>query len=238
MPFILAADRRGVRRPQYGYPMSNVHSALDRRAVLALLAALAAPFPANAAPDRLKLVALGDSLTAGLGLPISQAFPTLLADALNKAGENVEIANAGVSGDTATGGLARLDWAVPEGTQGVMVELGSNDMLRGVAPNVTRDALTQIVSRLRQRNLPVLIVGMMAAPGLGADYSRAFNAIFPDLAQQFGATLYPFFFEGLNGDTSLLQRDGMHPARGGVEKIVAAMLPTVKSWIEGIRAGG
>jgi acyl-CoA thioesterase-1 len=186
--------------------MFCVHSGPDRRAVLAGLAALiAAGRTARAAPAPLKLVALGDSLTAGLGLPASQTFPEVLAAALNKAGESVEIANAGVSGDTATGGLARVDWSVQPGTQGVLVELGANDMLRGIPPAVTRDALSRIVARLVERHLPVMLIGMKAAPGLGARYAKAFDSIYPDLAQKYGVALYPFFFAGVGADAARQQ---------------------------------
>jgi acyl-CoA thioesterase-1 len=179
----------------------------------------------------IRLVALGDSLTAGYGLPQAAAFPVVLEKALRARGHNVEIANAGVSGDTSTGGLDRLDWSVPDGTQGVILELGANDMLRGVDPAVTRRALESIVTRLKERGIPVMLAGMYASRNLGADYVARFDAIFKDIADKHGLVLYPFFLEGVAGDRALNLPDGLHPTAKGVETIVARILPTVEAFL-------
>jgi acyl-CoA thioesterase-1 len=197
-------------------------------------AVLAAPVAAEKGP--IKVVALGDSLTAGLGLPAQASFPARLAAALTARGVAVTIANAGVSGDTASDGLARLDWAVPEGTEAVIVELGANDMLRGIDPQITRQALSSILTRLAARRIPVLLAGMRAAPNLGADYAAAFNAIFPDLAARFDAVFYPHFLDGVAGERTLNQPDGLHPNAAGVSTIVERMLPKVEDLIARARA--
>lgn len=187
--------------------------------------------PANAP---LRVVALGDSLTAGYQLPAPQAFPAVLEKALVADGLSVTIANAGVSGDTTSGGLARLDWSVPEGTEAVILELGANDMLRGVDPAVTYDALDRIIARLRGRGIPVLLAGMRAAPNLGPDYAARFEEIFPTLARKHDLVLYPFFLDGISGNPSLLLPDGLHPNAQGVEGIVERILPTVKRFLSSL----
>jgi acyl-CoA thioesterase-1 len=180
------------------------------------------------------VVVLGDSLSAGYLLPQDAAFPNVLEEALRASGMNVEIANAGVSGDTARGGLERLDWAVPEGTQAVIVELGANDMLRGTDPAQTRDALDKIITRLQARGIKVMIAGMRATPSLGRDFGDKFDAIYPALAKQHGVPLYPFFLQGIAGDPALNLQDGMHPNRKGVETVVQEILPAVKSFLAGV----
>ena len=188
---------------------------------------LAAPVgPARAEP--IAVVAFGDSLTAGFGLDPGQAFPERLQAALVAAGHDVVIANAGVSGDTTSGGLSRLDWSVPDGTKLVILELGANDMLRGVSPDITEKNLDAMLARLKQRSIPVLLAGMQAAPNLGADYADAFNAIYPRLAEKYGVALYPFFLEGVAADMALLQADGLHPNLSGVDRIVERILPDVE----------
>ncbi len=182
------------------------------------------------------VVALGDSLTAGLGLPAKDGFVPRLQAALAAQGAKVEIANAGVSGDTAADGLARLDWSVPEGTDAVMVELGANDMLRGIDPQVTRDALDAILARLKQRHVAIMLCGMKAAPNLGVDYGRAFDRIYPELAGKYGAVFYPFFLDGAAAELTLMQQDGMHPNAAGVTVIVRRILPTVQELIARVRA--
>jgi acyl-CoA thioesterase I len=182
-----------------------------------------------------KIVALGDSLTAGLGLAPSEGFVPRLQAALTAKGIAAEIANAGVSGDTASGALARLDWSVPEDTEAVIVEIGANDMLRGIKPQVTRDALDTILQRLTGRRIAVLLCGMRAAPNLGPDYVRAFESIYPELAAKYGAVLYPFFLDGVAGDLGLLQRDGKHPNTTGVDAIVARIAPKVEELIAQVR---
>jgi len=201
----------------------------------ALLLAAANPQPA-AAETALHIVALGDSLTAGYGLPAKDGFVPQLQAALAAQGAKAEIADAGVSGDTASDGLARLDWSVPEGTDAVIVELGANDMLRGIDPQVTRGALDAILARLTRRHIAVLLCGMRAAPNLGGDYGRAFERIYPELAAKYGAMLYPFFLDGVAADRALTQQDGLHPNAAGVAVIVRRILPTVRDLIAGARA--
>ncbi len=190
---------------------------------------------ANAAERTIKVVALGDSLTAGFQLRGSAVFPVQLERALRAKGLAVEVANAGVSGDTSTGGLARLDWSVPDGTDAAIVELGANDMLRGVDPKVTRDALAEIVRRLKARRIEVLLCGMLAAPNLGADYGRAFDAIYPELAAANDLLLYPFFLDGVVADPKLNIGDGLHPTGEGVAKIVSGILPKVEAMLVRVR---
>lgn len=184
----------------------------------------------------IKLVVLGDSLSAGLGLPAADAFPAQLEKALKDKGLNVAVGNAGVSGDTTSGGLDRLDWSVPEGTAGVILELGANDALRGTDPKVTRTALDDIIKRLTARHVAVLLCGMLSPPNYGADYAAQFNAIYPDLAKKYDVPLYPFFLDGVAADVKLNQADGMHPTAAGVAVIVQKILPTVESFVRGIGA--
>jgi acyl-CoA thioesterase I len=191
--------------------------------------ALSQPTPGGEAKP-IKLVVLGDSLSAGLGLPGQAAFPARLQKALSDKGLDVEISNAGVSGDTSSGGRDRLDWSVPDGTEGVILELGANDALRGIDPKITREALFDIVSRLQARGIPVMVCGMLAPPNYGSDYAAQFNAIYPDLAKSFGVPLYPFFLDGVAGDMKLNQADGMHPTAEGVDIIVNRILPTVQAF--------
>lgn len=186
---------------------------------------------AEAADRPVRIVALGDSLTAGLGLPVNAAFPAKLEQALKAKGLAVEITNAGVSGDTASAGLARLDWSVPEGTDAVIVELGANDTLRGIDPKVTRQALGEIVRRLRGRGIAVLLTGMRAAPNLGPDYGRDFEAIYSALAAENDLLFYPFFLDGVATDSKLNQRDGLHPTAAGVDAIVARILPKAEELV-------
>ncbi|MGX4768543.1 arylesterase [Bradyrhizobium guangdongense] len=178
-----------------------------------------------------KLVVLGDSLSAGLGLPAQEAFPAKLQKALQAKGIEVEMTNAGVSGDTSSGGRDRLDWSVPDGTDGVIVELGANDAMRGIDPDLTRAALTDIVQRLKARKTAVMLCGMLAPPNFGADYGARFNSIYPDLAKQFDVPLYPFFLDGVAADARLNQADGIHPTAEGVDIVVGKMLPTVEAFI-------
>ncbi len=184
----------------------------------------------------MNLVVLGDSLSAGFGLPVEAAFPSRLAAALKAKGIAVNMTNSGVSGDTASGGLERLDWSVPDGTEAVILELGANDMLRGVEPAVTRQALDQIVTRLKARNIAVLLCGMRAAPNKGAEYGRACNAIYPALASTHQVVFYPFFLDGVAADNTLNQRDGLHPNQAGVDAIVKRILPKVEELITRVRA--
>jgi acyl-CoA thioesterase-1 len=178
-----------------------------------------------------KMVVLGDSLSAGLGLPANAAFPAKLQKSLNANGIAVDMINAGVSGDTASGGRDRLDWSVPEGTEAVIVELGANDALRGTDPVLTRSALSDILTRLKARKIAVLLCGMVAPPNYGSDYAARFNAIYPELAKSFGVPLYPFFLDGVAADARLNQADGIHPTAEGVDVIVKNMLPAVEAFL-------
>jgi acyl-CoA thioesterase I len=179
----------------------------------------------------IKMVVLGDSLSAGYGLSGNDAFPAKLQKALKTKGLDVDMTNAGVSGDTASGGRDRLDWSVPPGTQAVIVELGANDALRGTDPAITRAALTEIVTRLKGRGIAVLLCGMLAPPNYGSEYAARFNSIYPDLAKSSGVPLYPFFLDGVAADARLNQADGMHPTPEGVDLIVKNILPTVEAFL-------
>jgi acyl-CoA thioesterase-1 len=190
--------------------------------------------PAAAGARPLKLVVLGDSLSAGLGLSAAAAFPEQLQKSLRSNGIAIDIINAGVSGDTSSGGRDRLVWSVPEGTDGVIVELGANDALRGTDPAITRSALSDILARLKARRIAVLLCGMVAPPNYGSDYSARFNAIYPDLAKSSGVPLYPFFLQGVAADARLNQADGMHPTAEGVDVIVRNILPTVEAFLGSI----
>jgi acyl-CoA thioesterase-1 len=201
--------------------------------MLVLMAALLSAGPVLAQP--VKMVVLGDSLSAGLGLSGPAAFPARLQKALKDKGIEVDMINAGVSGDTSSGGRDRLDWSVPEGTEAVIVELGANDALRGTDPSVTRAALSDIVSRLKARKIAVMLCGMLAPPNYGSDYAAKFNTIYPDLAKKFDVPLYPFFLDGVAADPKLNQADGIHPTAEGVDIIVTKMLPTVQAFLGSIR---
>ncbi|MFL6836387.1 MAG: arylesterase [Bradyrhizobium sp.] len=179
----------------------------------------------------IKMVVLGDSLSAGYGLAGTAAFPMRLQKALEAKGIKVDMVNAGVSGDTSSGGRDRLDWSIPEGTEAVIVELGANDALRGTDPAVTRAALSDILSRLKARGIAVLLCGMLAPPNYGSDYAARFNAIYPELSKSFGVPLYPFFLDGVAADAKLNQADGMHPTADGVDTIVKNILPTVEAFL-------
>jgi acyl-CoA thioesterase I len=230
--------RRLLAGPQsrsYGVPAALVQTAV-LGAALSLFLGVFLAAAVWAADTPIKIVALGDSLTAGYNLPASAAFPVKLERALRAKGHVVEVANAGVSGDTASGGLARLDWSVPDGTAGVIVELGANDMLRGIDPKVTQRALEEIVRRLTERRIAVLIAGMRAIPNLGVDFANGFETIYPEIASKYGALLYPFFLDGVAGDAKLNQRDGLHPTAAGVDVIVGGILPKVEELIARVRA--
>src|SRR5438477_5357461 len=179
----------------------------------------------------IKMVVLGDSLSAGLGLSASSAFPARLQKSLEVKGIAVDMINAGVSGDTTSGGRDRLDWSVPEGTEAVILELGANDALRGIDPRVTRTALTNILTRLKERKIAVLMCGMLAPPNYGSEYAARFNAIYPELSKSFGVPLYPFFLEGVAADATLNQRDGLHPTADGVDVMVKNILPMVEAFL-------
>lgn len=198
---------------------------------------LAAPVIGVKAAERpVKIVVLGDSLSAGLGLPVEAAFPSRLAEALKVKAAVVAIANAGVSGDTASAGLDRLDWSVPAGTDAVILELGANDALRGLDPKLTKTSLDTILRKLEERHIVVLLAGMQAPRNMGADYAREFDAIYPALASTHPVVFYPFFLDGVATDPKLNQRDGIHPNAAGVDAIVVRILPRVEELIARARA--
>ncbi|MBV8513421.1 MAG: arylesterase, partial [Xanthobacteraceae bacterium] len=171
------------------------------------------------------------------GLPANEAFPGKLQQALAGKGIKVDIVNAGVSGDTTSGGLARLDWSVPADTAAVILELGANDAMRGVDPAVTRKALDEILQRLKQRGIPVLLCGMYAPPNMGDELGQAYRDMYPALAQRYGAILYPFFLDQVAGHGELNQADGIHPTAKGVDRVVEGILPKVEELIAKAKAG-
>jgi acyl-CoA thioesterase-1 len=181
------------------------------------------------AADPFRIVGFGDSLMAGYQLEAGQSFPEKLEAALKANSHDVVIANAGVSGDTTAGGLSRLDWSVPDETDLVILELGANDMLRGIPPELTEKNLVSMIERLRERDIDVLLVGMLAAPNLGRDYGQAFEAIYPRLAETYELPLYPFFLDGVAAERSLLLGDGMHPNAEGVDRMVERFLPLMET---------
>ena len=194
--------------------------------------------PAAASDQPLRIAAFGDSLTAGYGLPAAAAFPVQLQRALAAKGRKVIIENAGVSGDTTQAGLDRLDWSIADGVDGVIVELGANDALRGLDPEQTRAALEGIILRLKERKISVMLAGMRAPPNLGQQYTSRFDRIFADLAEKHGLVLYPFFLDGVAADRALNQPDGIHPTAEGVGVIVGRILPTVEKFLDSIRPSG
>jgi len=204
---------------------------LVQAVVFAVVLAAASPVAART----IRLVVLGDSLTAGLGLPPGKAFPDRLQAALRARGWDVDVLNAGVSGDTAADGLARYDWAVPANADALILELGANDMLRGLEPEATKKALSAILDKAHATRLATLIAGMRAAPNLGAEYDRAFDAIYPALAKDHDVALYPFFLDGVAGDPKLNQADGMHPTAEGVDAIVERIAPSVEEILKQVK---
>lgn len=193
-------------------------------ACLAVLAATAQGWSSGA-----NLVGFGDSLMAGYQLGPGESFPERLEAALRARGHDVSVANAGVSGDTTSGGLSRLDWSVPDGTNLVILELGANDMLRGIPPELTEKNLDSMIARLKERNIGVVLMGMLAAPNLGPDYGDAFDAIYPRLAEKHGVPLHPFFLDGVAAQSGLLLSDGMHPNAEGVDIMVERALPVIEA---------
>jgi len=184
----------------------------------------------------IKLAVLGDSLSAGYGLPLGSAFPARLEKALREKGLKVDILNAGVSGDTSSAGRDRLDWSIPEGTEAVIVELGANDALRGLDPAVTRAALEDIIKRLQARKIAVMLVGMLAPRNYGPEYAAKFDPIYPDLAKAYDVPLYPFFLDGVAAEAKLNQADGMHPTAEGIDVIVGRILPQAEAFLNKVAA--
>jgi len=186
---------------------------------------------AQADTSTIEIFALGDSLVAGFDLPPGDGFTPQLEAALRARGHNVRIVNGGVSGDTSSGGLARMDWVMPDSTDAVIVELGANDALRGISPEITARNLETITTKLQQRGLPVLLAGMRAPPNLGRHYGARFEKIYPELAARFGLIHYPFFLDGVAGQKALNLADGIHPNKQGIAIIVARILPHVETLI-------
>ncbi|QND48649.1 arylesterase [Rhizobium lusitanum] len=192
---------------------------------------------ASAAEARtIQLVGFGDSLMAGYQLPPGDGFPAKLEAALKAKGLDVAINDAGVSGDTTSGGLSRIDWSVPDGTDGVILELGANDALRGIPPEQTEKNLDAIIARLKERNIPVLLAGMLAPPNMGPDYAAKFNPIYQRLADKYKLPLYPFFLDGVATHADLQLSDGMHPTSKGVDVMVQGFQPAAASFIGTIAA--
>ena len=211
---------------------TGIYGSFMRRAVAALsltvFAMLAVAFlgsPARAEPVR--IVGLGDSLMAGYNLGPGEGFVPVLGEKLSELGYEVEMIEAGVSGDTSTGGLARLEWSVPAEADIVIVELGGNDALRGIEPSITASNIDAIVDTLRVRDQRVVLAGMLAPPNMGADYEGAFNNIYPRIAEARDVPLYPFFLDGVITDASLMLPDGIHPTAEGVEVMATRFLPTL-----------
>jgi acyl-CoA thioesterase I len=185
--------------------------------------------------EAITLLALGDSLTAGYGLDPTQAFPVKLEAALKAKGHDVVVVNAGVSGDTAAQGAARLDWSLTDDVDGVLVELGANDALRGLPVSQAETALDEILAKLKAKNLPTLVLGMRAPPNMGPDYGAGFESMFPALASKHGAAIYPFFLEGVAANPPLNQADGIHPNALGVDEIVKRLLPYVETLLQQLK---
>ncbi len=207
--------------------MGYVRKAANVNAAAAILLALLWFAPAATASPPLRLLVLGDSLTAGYGLTAEDGFTAQLQAALKDAGRDVVVLNAGVSGDTTAGGRARIGWALGDKPDAVIVELGANDGLRGLDPKATFDNLDAIIADIRRAGLPVLLTGMLAPPNLGRDYAGDFNAVFPRLAERHDVLFYPFFLAGVAAKPDLNQDDGIHPNPKGVAVIVARILPYV-----------
>jgi acyl-CoA thioesterase I len=187
---------------------------------------------APAAADPVRIVGFGDSLMAGYRLDPGNSFPERLEIALRDAGHDVVITNAGVSGDTTSGGLERLDWSVPDDTDIVLLELGANDMLRGISPDIAEANLREIVEALRARSIEILLMGMLATPSMGGEYAEAFDEIYPRLAEEYDLAFYPFVLDGVTANPELLLEDGMHPNAAGVERMVEGVMPLVVEMLE------
>jgi acyl-CoA thioesterase-1 len=197
-----------------------------------VIAALALLLATEAHGADCRIAVLGDSLTAAYGLDVADGFPARLEQALRERGYDCAVLDAGVSGDTSAGGLTRLDWMLADGPSHVIVELGGNDGLRALPPEQMAQNLDQIVVRLKDEGIPVLLTGMLAPPNLGRDYGDAFAAVFPELAEKHHVPLYPFFLEGVAGEALLNQGDGIHPTEEGIAIIVENILPTVTEWLD------
>lgn len=203
--------------------------------VLVLLLILSLPTGAARA-ETITLLGFGDSLMAGYGLPRQDTFPTVLEASLRAKGHDVRVVNAGVSGDTSAGGVSRLNWSLSSAPDGVILELGANDGLRGVPTEETRRNLDTILAMLADQDIPVLFTGMLAPPNFGREYAEAFKALFADLAKRHDVVFYPFFLDGVAAEADLNQADGIHPNAAGVRVLVRRILPSVEALIERVRA--
>ena len=190
--------------------------------------------PETSSARTLDIVAFGDSLTAGYQLPPEEAFPARLEAIARAKGREVTIANAGVSGDTTADGLARIDWSVPDGTDGVILELGANDALRGLSPEESRNNLEAMILRLKERNIPVLLAGILAPPNMGADYEAEFNGMYKALGERHGLLVYPFFLEGVTLDPAMQLEDGMHPNGAGTKTMAERFYPTFEAFLDSL----
>ncbi|WP_105423387.1 arylesterase [Neorhizobium sp. T25_27] len=197
-----------------------------------------AALPAAAQDRTIQIVGFGDSLMAGYQLAPSESYTAQLEAALKAAGQNVVVANAGVSGDTTAGGLSRIDWSVPDGTDGVILELGANDALRGISPDQSEKNLDAILARLKERKIPVFLIGILAPPNMGGNYAEKFNPIYKRLAGKYAVPLYPFFLDGVTTISSLQLSDGMHPNAKGVAVMVEKTVGPVKSFLGAIKDKG
>jgi acyl-CoA thioesterase-1 len=224
--------RRGIARVaafEQGKQVEKMKLRPILRGLLAAFSLFALELNATAADTgETVIVVLGDSLTAGYGLPQDLSFPAQLEAALKARGQNVRVVNAGVSGDTAAAGLKRLEWAVPEDADAVIVELGANDALQGLPPAETKKALTKIIETIQAKGLPVLLAGMEAPRNMGQEYVDAFAAMYVDLAAEHDVILYPFFLDGPALNDDLMLKDGIHPNGAGVAAIIENILPNVE----------
>jgi acyl-CoA thioesterase-1 len=228
--------------------MPRCGSAKSRRLIVGFKASLLhfivmsglslAAMPAFAQERTLQLVGFGDSLMAGYQLAPTESYTAQLEAALKAKGQNVVVANAGVSGDTTTGGLSRIDWSVPDGTDGVILELGANDALRGIAPEQSEKNLDAMITRLKDRGIAVFLAGMLAPPNMGGDYAERFNPIYQRLAQKYDVPLYPFFLDGVATVSGVQLADGMHPNPKGVAIMVDKSLPAIQTFLGDIRTEG
>jgi acyl-CoA thioesterase I len=225
------------KEEQRGQKMKRAVLSVAMLLVNLLLAGNGVPM-AEAETRETVIVALGDSLTAGLGLSQDDAFPAMLERALKGRGHDVKVINAGVSGDTVGAGLARLDWALPADASAVIIELGANDALQGLPPEATKAALEKIIARVQARGLPILLAGMEAPRNMGKEYVEAFGAIYPELAQKYDLVLYPFFLDGVAMEKRLTIEDGMHPNAQGVAHIVEGITPKVEELLARVAAKG
>lgn len=231
-------NRLGIPVPSSRSHLGIAARAVNVAALLSMFFMAATTHVAAETGAKARIVAFGDSLTAGYGLKPGQGFTDVLQMALKARGHDVEIVNAGVSGDTTAAGLARFDWAITSDTDAVILELGANDALRGQPPEQARANLDAMLQRLKARNIPVLLAGMRSPENWGPDYRAKFDAIYPELAEKHGVALYPFFLDGVATNAKLNLPDGLHPNAAGIARIVERMLPHVESLIGRIPVTG